>query len=822
MRKLLGIFLSFSLIMTMFSTTAYAEENAVPNENNYLSEELENNSQSDFVESKSVDDEQAQKNVEKTENLMQEENANHAVEKEIMNSVTKKEKEVTYEAKIGETFYATLKEALMVGGEVTLLKDVSVNEIIEITQDTTLDLGDFTITDNAAKRPFVVRAENFTIKANNGGMVIPESNNQAYGFVEAYVNNFSILGGKYQGNTDNGRLFRINTPESKTGTINVDGIVVNTNNEIIGHNGTFTNYSGSIRNSEFYTGMRSMYFDIIDTAETSTITIDNTKAVIARGPVIEVAGGNTVLSNNDWTVTGNYEGGYTWARTAVGVGYGANVTIKSGKYHADSEFMKENEGYGVYIYTSGGTVNIEEGSFSGTTAALRADVDKGTYNTPANIIVNNGEFNGDLLAKTNTGIESIVVNGGNFSGLTDATLNNTNNVQVNGGAFDLDVTNKVVEVKESIAVTKNNDTNYYIGKEKVKEALDHVMKGDKIAIIQNVTEIQVPDGVTVENKTGNDITVNGDVVKDNATIVVDEVPTAKVVYSHEGNWTNEDVTVTITTSEPIEDIRGWTKVDEQTFTKVYADNTLENITITDMTGNSNKIKVDVKNIDKQAPEIRGVKDISLVQGSNFDPLEGVSAYDYECGAIKDIRVTVNGQPSVDTNVVGIYELQYSVSDMAGNTTTVKRIVTVNPKEETLNHAPIIKADDITLTVGDKFDPRKYVAAIDNEDGNLTEIIEILENTVNTSKPGTYQVTYKVTDKEGASSRKVIKVVVNAKKEIIPSTPEKPNANKPSNDKGRVETGDQTNVGLYSSLFAISVLCITILAVWKKKNALENK
>ena len=156
----------------------------------------------------------------------------------------------------------------------------------------------------------------------------------------------------------------------------------------------------------------------------------------------------------------------------------------------------------------------------------------------------------------------------------------------------------MVEVKESIAVTKNNDTNYYIGKEKVKEALDHVMKGDKIAIIQNVTEIQVPDGVTVENKTGNDITVNGDVVKDNATIVVDEVPTAKVVYSHEGNWTNEDVTVTITTSEPIEDIRGWTKVDEQTFTKVYADNTLENITITDMTGNSNKIKVDVKNIDK--------------------------------------------------------------------------------------------------------------------------------------------------------------------------------------------------------------------------------
>ena len=68
--------------------------------------------------------------------------------------------------------YTTLKEALEAGGEVKLLRDVEVNEIIEITKDTTLNLGDFTITDNAAKRPFVVKTENFTIKANKGGMVI--------------------------------------------------------------------------------------------------------------------------------------------------------------------------------------------------------------------------------------------------------------------------------------------------------------------------------------------------------------------------------------------------------------------------------------------------------------------------------------------------------------------------------------------------------------------------------------------------------------------------------------------------------------------------
>ena len=802
MKKFLGVFLSFSLMMTMFPTLAFAEENIVPNESNYSSEELEGDSQLDFVESESVKEEQAQEDVEKTEPFVQEENANVAAGKE-----------VTYEAKIGETSYITLKEALAVGGEVRLLKDVSVNEIIEITKDTTLDLGDFTITDDAAKRPFVVHAENFTIKANNGGMVIPESNKEAYGFVEAYVNNFSILGGKYQGDTDNGRLFRINAPESKTGTINVDGIVVNTNNEIIGHKGTFTNYSGSIRNSEFYTGMRAMYFDIIDTTETSTITIDNTKAIIARGPVIEVAGGNTLLSNNDWTVTGNYDGGYSWARAAVGVGYGANVTIKSGNYYADSEFMKENEGYGVYIYSSGGTVNIEDGKFAGTTAALRADVDKGTYNNPAKIIVNNGEFNGDLLAKTNTGIESIVVNGGNFSGLTDATLNNTNNVQIDGGAFDLDITNKVVLGREAIAVTKDNDTNYYIGKEKVKEAFDNVAKGDKVDIIQNITEVKIPDGVTVENKTGNDIMVNGDVVKENQTIVVDEVPTAKVTYSNEGNWTNKDVTVIIKTSEPVKDIQGWTNIDNQTFEKVFAYNAIETVTITDNTGNSSVVKVNVQNIDKRAPEIRGIKDIVLVQGEAFDPMAGITAYDNECGTIdvKNIHVQILNQSSIDTNVVGVYELQYSVSDMAGNTTTVKRMVTVNLKAEILNQAPTIKVDDVTLTVGDKFDPLKGVTATDKEDGDLTSKL-IVKSNVDTSKAETYEVTYKVTDSEGATTTKIIKVVVKNKNLAEPNTG---SSNTP-------DTGDKTNIGLYTSLFAMSVLCIISLAVWKKKKALENK
>ncbi len=66
----------------------------------------------------------------------------------------------------------------------------------------------------------------------------------------------------------------------------------------------------------------------------------------------------------------------------------------------------------------------------------------------------------------------------------------------------------------------------------------------------------------------------------------------------------------------------------------------------------------------------------------------------------------------------------------------------------INHIPTINANDKTLTVGDEFDPYQDVTAMDEEDGNLTSNIEILNNTVDTSKVGTYEVTYKVTDIKG--------------------------------------------------------------------------
>lgn len=123
-------------------------------------------------------------------------------------------------------------------------------------------------------------------------------------------------------------------------------------------------------------------------------------------------------------------------------------------------------------------------------------------------------------------------------------------------------------------------------------------------------------------------------------------------------------------------------------------------------------------------------------------------------------------------------------------------VQVVPAPAVINHVPTINANDKNITAGDKFDPLKDVTAEDKEDGDLTSEIRIINNTVDVKTAGTYEVTYQVTDSQGASVEKTVKVTVNAKE--IPANPD---TDKPDNDKtdGIAKTGDSENLILWTML-----------------------
>ncbi len=59
-------------------------------------------------------------------------------------------------------------------------------------------------------------------------------------------------------------------------------------------------------------------------------------------------------------------------------------------------------------------------------------------------------------------------------------------------------------------------------------------------------------------------------------------------------------------------------------------------------------------------------------------------------------------------------------------------------------APTIRGlESINVQVGDDFDPMAGVYALDNQDGNITDNIEIQQDNVDTSTPGSYTVAYRV-------------------------------------------------------------------------------
>ncbi|MBC1515390.1 immunoglobulin-like domain-containing protein [Listeria immobilis] len=160
--------------------------------------------------------------------------------------------------------------------------------------------------------------------------------------------------------------------------------------------------------------------------------------------------------------------------------------------------------------------------------------------------------------------------------------------------------------------------------------------------------------------------------------------------------------------------------------------------VTDSDGNKSTFTRTV--IVTEAPIITGDSETRLNPNTDFDPMSTIQATDKEDGDVtSEVKITNN---TVDTSKPGSYEVTYEVTDSDGNKSTFTRTVTVT-------EAPIITGDSETqLNPNANFDPMSTIQATDKEDGDITSTVKITNNTVDTSKPGNYEVTYEVTDSDG--------------------------------------------------------------------------
>ncbi|PGZ51546.1 peptidase M4 [Bacillus anthracis] len=179
-----------------------------------------------------------------------------------------------------------------------------------------------------------------------------------------------------------------------------------------------------------------------------------------------------------------------------------------------------------------------------------------------------------------------------------------------------------------------------------------------------------------------------------------------------------------------------------------------------------KIKGTVKENEKteanQVPELTVPPTITLRVGDKFDPMSNIKAIDKEDG---DLTTRVKHKGDVDTSKPGKYIVEYSVVDSQGGKATVTQTVIVEGDGETSDLKPTLTVPiAATITVGESFNPMAKVKAIDKEDGDLTSKVKV-EGEVDTSKVGTYIVTYTVTNSKGHEEIAKQTVTVTGREEV---------------------------------------------------------
>lgn len=126
---------------------------------------------------------------------------------------------------------------------------------------------------------------------------------------------------------------------------------------------------------------------------------------------------------------------------------------------------------------------------------------------------------------------------------------------------------------------------------------------------------------------------------------------------------------------------------------------------------------------------------------------------------------------------GDYDNTITVTDDAGNTSDIDIKISV------IDAPSINGISDKTVTVGDTVDYLSGVTATDGKGTDITGSIEVDSSKVDINTPGTYQITYKVTDSYGLSTGANCNITVNEKKEEVADNTSDGNDNTTTSDNG---------------------------------------
>lgn len=173
---------------------------------------------------------------------------------------------------------------------------------------------------------------------------------------------------------------------------------------------------------------------------------------------------------------------------------------------------------------------------------------------------------------------------------------------------------------------------------------------------------------------------------------------------------------------------------------------------TDSDGNTS-IATRIINVITGAFPVITLNGVSPINVYIYDIYEDAlaTANDAEDG---DLTAQITFNSNVDTSVAGSYSIDYSVTDSAGNTSSISR--TVNVITGDIPIISLLGNTVETISLGDTYIDAGATAS-DTEDGDLTSNI-VINSSVDTSIIGSYSISYNVVDSQQNVAAEVIRTV----------------------------------------------------------------
>ena len=182
--------------------------------------------------------------------------------------------------------------------------------------------------------------------------------------------------------------------------------------------------------------------------------------------------------------------------------------------------------------------------------------------------------------------------------------------------------------------------------------------------------------------------------------------------------------------------------------------------LTDESGNTTELQSTLTVVvDKTAPVLSGVADLTFFRGQTPDYLKQITASD----DMDDAPVLSVDDSNVNLNHGGTYEITYRAVDFYGNESTATADVTILIDDI----APTIwGVNPISLYAGSTVSYRSGIVVVDDQDENPTLTVD--SSKVNLSQPGVYDVTFTASDAAGnITTQSTTVTVAEEPDELVP-------------------------------------------------------